>query len=113
MLLVTRGVFEEMKKNNKNKNKEGQLIDNEYYIDFSLEGKGYRVIIGDESDEELGNTLLFEVNSLKAKNSNGEYTSDSLNEVQKKLSEKDGAWVNTYLGELSVAQAAPQTPGKQ
>ncbi|WP_246226436.1 hypothetical protein [Wolbachia endosymbiont of Madathamugadia hiepei] len=29
MLLVTRDMFEEMKKN---KNKEGQLIDNEYYI---------------------------------------------------------------------------------
>ncbi|MDR1139872.1 MAG: hypothetical protein LBJ80_03055 [Rickettsiales bacterium] len=111
-LLVTRDVFEEMKKNNQVKDDNGNAKSGQYYIDFNLGDKNYRVIV-DGKSEELGNTLLLGISSLKAKDSNGKYTLDSLKEVKKELSDKEGSWVNTYLGELSSVQpAASQGPGK-
>ncbi|MGL9717738.1 MAG: hypothetical protein ACR5K9_03450 [Wolbachia sp.] len=108
-LLVRRDVYEEMKENNKNKDKDGNVIKGEYYIDFSLDKKDYRVIIGDASTQELGNTLLFKIDSLEVKGNDGKYVSASNKPPEELGLNKEGAKeVNTYLGELSVARAASQ-----
>ncbi|MDG7055090.1 MAG: hypothetical protein LJD31_00850 [Wolbachia endosymbiont of Menacanthus eurysternus] len=105
-LLVRRDVYEKMKENNKNKNKEGQLIDDEYYIDF-FKDKNYRVIVGDKPTQELGNTLLFEIDSLKVKNDKGEHVLINNKPSEELGLDKEGAKeVNTYLGELSSVQPA-------
>ncbi|MCM1001737.1 hypothetical protein [Wolbachia pipientis] len=109
MLLVTRDVFEKIKENNKNKDKDGKVIEDQYYVDFNLGGKDYRVIVGGQSTEELGNTLLFETYSLEVKGADDKYT--QVKDESKKLEElglnKDGAKeVNTYLGELSSVTPA-------
>ncbi|MDR0288630.1 MAG: hypothetical protein LBH78_01030 [Rickettsiales bacterium] len=105
-LLVTRDVFEEMKKNNQVKDKQGQ-----YYIDFSLNSKDYRVIVGDQFKEQ-GNTLLFTIDkdSLKVKDSNGDFTGEKLETLGLK---QKGDEINTYLGELSSVTPAGQGQGKQ
>jgi len=106
-LLVTRDVFEEMKKNNQVKDKQGQ-----YYIDFSLNSKDYRVIVGDKFTEERGNTLLFKASSLEVKNDKGEYVLTNNKPSGELGLDKEGAKeVNTYLGELSV-QATGQGQNK-
>ncbi|MDG7052507.1 MAG: hypothetical protein LKM45_01310 [Wolbachia endosymbiont of Alcedoecus sp.] len=113
-LLVRRDVYEKMKENNKNKNKEGQLIDDEYYIDF-FKDKNYRVVVSGEPNEEQGNTLLFEIDSLKVKGDDGKYAplADKNNELETLGLKQSSDEINTYLGKLSSVTPVQEGKGKQ
>jgi|GEM_PF-3773570 len=108
-LLVRRNVHEDMKKNNQVKDDNGNAKPGQYYIDFNLGDKNYRVIVGDKPTIELGNTLLFKISSLEVKNDDGKYASmTNQSKALEALGLQQGNEVSTYLGELSVAQAASQ-----
>ncbi|MFP3033679.1 MAG: hypothetical protein ACEY3M_22130 [Wolbachia sp.] len=111
-LLVTKEVYEEMKKDNQVKD---NVEEGKYYIDFSLEGKNYRIIVDElDSDETIGNSLLLITNSLEVKNKEGKFEAVDKEEWDETLGlNKDGAKeVNTYLGSLIVEQVASQQQGK-
>ncbi|WP_265023398.1 hypothetical protein [Wolbachia endosymbiont (group A) of Epistrophe grossularia] len=111
-LLVTKDAFREIARNNQVKDEEGKVEKDKYYIDFSLEGKNYRIIVDiDQLTKTLGNTLLFKIDSLKEKNDEGKFEAVNETKWSKTLGlDKDGAKeVNTYLGQLiSVEQVASQ-----
>lgn len=109
-LLVTKEVYEKMKKNNQNKNDKGEVVEGEYRINFSLDGKDYYVTgkIGD-GKAEFGDTVFLDINSLAVKNNKGEYvpisyTNKHLEELG--LNKEENKGVNTYLGSLIVEQVA-------
>ncbi|QOD38332.1 hypothetical protein [Candidatus Wolbachia massiliensis] len=109
-LLITRDVFEEMKANNQVKDNQGNVKEGQYYIDFSLGDKSYRVIIGDKFTKEQGNTLLFNINSLIVKDGD---KSTEIKDADKILAElgldKEGAKeVNPYLCSVVVEQPAQE-----
>ncbi|WP_353273888.1 hypothetical protein [Wolbachia endosymbiont (group A) of Ennomos erosarius] len=111
-LLVTKEVYEEMKKDNQVKD---NVEEGKYYIDFSLEGKNYRIIVDElDSDETIGNSFLLITNSLEVKNKEGKFEAVDKEEWDETLGlNKDGAKeVNTYLGSLIVEQVASQQQGK-
>ncbi|MDE5056264.1 hypothetical protein OZD68_01425 [Wolbachia endosymbiont of Drosophila bicornuta] len=108
-LLVTKDAFREIARNNQVKDEEGKVEKDKYYIDFSLEGKNYRIIVDiNQLTSILGNTLLFKIGSLKEKNDKGKFESVNETKWNKTLGlDKDGAKeVNTYLGSSIVEQAA-------
>ncbi|WP_264718675.1 hypothetical protein [Wolbachia endosymbiont (group A) of Lasioglossum morio] len=111
-LLVTKDAFREIARNNQVKDEEGKVEKDKHYIDFSLEGKNYRIIVDiDQLTKTLGNTLLFKIDSLKEKNDEGKFEAVNETKWSKTLGlDKDGAKeVNTYLGQLiSVEQVASQ-----
>ncbi|WP_265035835.1 hypothetical protein [Wolbachia endosymbiont (group A) of Anomoia purmunda] len=112
-LLVTKEVYEEMKKDNQVKD---NAEEDKWYIDFSLKGENYRITVDGQfdNDETIGNTLLLSINSLEVKNKEGKFEAIE-EEWDKTLGlDKDGAKeVNTYLGQLiSVEQVASQQQGK-
>ncbi|WP_264338514.1 hypothetical protein [Wolbachia endosymbiont (group A) of Cheilosia soror] len=112
-LLVTKEVYEEMKKDNQVKD---NAEEDKWYIDFSLKGENYRIAVDGQfdNDETIGNTLLLSINSLEVKNKKGKFEAIE-EEWDKTLGlDKDGAKeVNTYLGQLiSVEQVASQQQGK-
>lgn len=112
-LLVTKEVYEEMKKDNQVKD---NAEEDKWYIDFSLKGENYRIAVDGQfdNDETIGNTLLLSINSLEVKNKEGKFEAIE-EEWDKTLGlDKDGAKeVNTYLGQLiSVEQVASQQQGK-
>ncbi|MDG7055959.1 MAG: hypothetical protein LKM44_00470 [Wolbachia endosymbiont of Meromenopon meropis] len=107
MLLVTRDVFENIKENNKNRDKDGKIVDGQYYVEFNFGNKNYRVIIGNRFTEELGDALLFGIHSLKVKGEDGKY--DQVKDENRRFEELGlkgsvADEVNTYLGELSSIQ---------
>ncbi|OAM00684.1 hypothetical protein [Wolbachia endosymbiont of Dactylopius coccus] len=114
-LLVTKEVYEEIKKNNQVKDEKGKVKDGKYYIGFSLEGKNYRIIIGDQFDEAAGNTLILEIDSLEVKNKEGKFETVNKTEWKKTLGlDKEGAKeFNTYLEKAIVEQVASQEQKKQ
>lgn len=97
-----------MEKNNQVKDEKDNVEEGKYYRDFSLEGKNYRVIVGNHAINTLGNTLLFGIDSLKEKNDEGKFNPVEQQKWNETLGlNKDGAKeVNTYLGSLIVEQAA-------
>ncbi|KAB2978256.1 hypothetical protein DEF52_02045 [Wolbachia endosymbiont of Nasonia oneida] len=108
-LLVTEDAFREIVRNNQVKDEEGKVEKDKHYIDFSLEGKNYRIIVDiDQLTKTLGNTLLFKIDSLKEKNDEGKFEAVNETKWSKTLGlDKDGAKeVNTYLGSPIVEQAA-------
>lgn len=112
MLQVTKEVYEEIKANNQNKDKDGKTVEGEYRINFSLEGKDYYVTgkIGD-GKAEFGDTVFLDINSLAVKNDKGEF--EPIADQSKKLEElglnkEENKGVNTYLGSLIVEQVASQ-----
>ncbi|WP_264723355.1 MULTISPECIES: hypothetical protein [unclassified Wolbachia] len=110
-LLVTEDAFREIARNNQVKDEEGKVEKDKYYIDFSLEGKNYRIIVDiNQFTNKLGNTSLFEIDSLEVKNKEGKFETVDKTEWNKTLGlEKEGAKeVNTYLGSLIVEQVASQ-----
>ncbi|WP_246165642.1 MULTISPECIES: hypothetical protein [unclassified Wolbachia] len=110
-LLVTKDAFREIARNNQVKDEEGQVEKDKHYIDFSLEGKNYRIIVDiNQFTNKLGNTSLFEIDSLEVKNKEGKFETVDKTEWNKTLGlEKEGAKeVNTYLGSLIVEQVASQ-----
>ncbi|WP_341818284.1 hypothetical protein [Wolbachia endosymbiont (group B) of Ennomos erosarius] len=115
-MLVTEDAFREIARNNQVKDEEGKVEKDKYYIDFSLEGKNYRIIVDiDQLTKTLGNTLLFKIDSLKEKNDEGKF--ETVNETKWSktlgLDKKGAEEVNTYLGQLiSVEQVASQQQGK-
>lgn len=116
MLQVTEEVYEDIKANNKNKDKDGKTVESEYRINFSLDGKDYYVTgkIGD-GKAVFGDTLLLDINSLAVKNDKGEYvpisdTSKQLEELG--LNKKENKGVNTYLGSSIVEQFASEGQAK-
>lgn len=117
-LLVIKEVYEEMKKNNQVKDEKGKVEDGKYYIDLSLEGKNYRIIIGDQSFVTLGNTLVFKIDSLEMKNKEGKFETVNKTEWKKTLGlDKEGAKegakeFNTYLEKAIVEQVASQEQKK-
>ncbi|MGL9717643.1 MAG: hypothetical protein ACR5K9_02950 [Wolbachia sp.] len=115
VLLLTRDVLDEVKENNQHKDEKGQLIANEYCLYFNLEGKSYRVIVGDNATDELGNTLLLNINSLEVKNDEGKYVpiSDKSKQLEElDLNKNDAKEFNTYLGSVVVEQAG-QSQGQK
>ncbi|MBV2146669.1 hypothetical protein NMD99_02075 [Wolbachia endosymbiont of Listronotus oregonensis] len=110
-LLVTKEVYEEIKKNNQVKDEKDKMK-GKCYIDFSLEGKNYRIIVG--SFSSAGNTLLLSISSLEVKNKEGEFEAVNKTEWNKTLGlDKDDAKeVNTYLGSLIVEQVASEEKAK-
>ncbi|MFT0819849.1 hypothetical protein JM189_02170 [Wolbachia endosymbiont of Nasonia vitripennis] len=73
-LLVTEDAFREIARNNQVKDEEGKVEKDKYYIDFSLEGKNYRIIVDiNQFTNKLGNTSLFEIDSLEVKNKEGKF----------------------------------------
>ncbi len=113
MLQVTKEVYEEIKKNNQHKDEKGNVEEGKYYIDFSLEGKNYRIIVGDQPINTLGNTLSFNIDSLEVKNKEGKFEAAKEGQNETLGLNKDGAKeVNTYLGSLIVEQVASEQKGK-
>ncbi|GFT22510.1 uncharacterized protein NPIL_455771 [Nephila pilipes] len=112
-LLVTKEVYEEMKKDNQVKD---NAEEDKWYIDFSLKGENYRITVDGQSDndETVGNSLLLIINSLEVKNKEGKFETVDKTEWNKTLGlDKEGAKeVNTYLGSLIVEQVASQQQGK-
>ncbi|MGL5029070.1 MAG: hypothetical protein ACRC6C_03070 [Wolbachia pipientis] len=110
-LLVTKDAFREIARNNQVKDEEGKVEKDKYYIDFSLEGKNYRIIVDiDQLTKTLGNTLLFKIDSLKEKNDEGKFEAVNETKWSKTLGlDKDGAKeVNTYLGSVIAKQVAQE-----
>ncbi|MDX5462446.1 MAG: hypothetical protein O7157_02670 [Wolbachia endosymbiont of Tetragnatha montana] len=107
-LQVTKEVYEDIKANNKNKDKDGKNVEGEYRINFSLDSKDYYVTgeIGD-GKAVFVDTVFLNINSLAKKNDKGEYVSIS-DEVKRLeelgLNKKENKGVNTYLGSLIVEQ---------
>lgn len=114
-LLVRRDVYEEMKENNQVKDDNGNAKPGQYYIVFNLEDKNYRVIVGDKFTKELGNTLLFAIDSLEVKGADGKYApvTGKNKELEALGLKEQGDEINTYLGELSSVQPAQQGKGKE
>lgn len=112
-LLVTKEVYEEMKKDNQVKD---NAEEDKWYIDFSLKGENYRITVDGQfdNDETVGNSLLLIINSLEVKNKEGKFETVDKTEWNKTLGlDKEGAKeVNTYLGSLIVEQVASQQQGK-
>ncbi|WP_264729875.1 hypothetical protein [Wolbachia endosymbiont (group B) of Episyrphus balteatus] len=73
--------FEYIKKHNQNKNQDGNVISDEYRIDFSLGSNSYYITA--TSKEMNNNDGLLKINSLGRKNDEGKY--DLINEYEKKL----------------------------
>lgn len=116
MLQVTKEVYEDIKANNKNKDKDGKTVESEYRINFSLDGKDYYVTgkIGD-GKAVFGDTLLLDINSLAVKNDKGEYVpiSDTSKQLEGLgLNKKENKGVNTYLGSSIVEQFASEGQAK-
>lgn len=112
-LLVTKEVYEEIKKNNQHKDEKGEVIKDEYRIYFSLEGKNYRIIVGDQPINTLGNTLSFNIDSLEVKNKEGKFEAAKEGQNETLGLNKDGAKeVNNYLGSLIVEQVASEQKAK-
>ncbi|WP_353285388.1 hypothetical protein [Wolbachia endosymbiont (group A) of Beris morrisii] len=114
-LLVTEDILMEMARNNQVKDEEGKVEKNKYYIDFSLEGKNYRIIVSiSQFINRLGNTLLFKIDSLEVKNKEGKFETVDETEWNKTLGlDKKGAEeVNTYLGSPIVKQVASEEKAK-
>ncbi len=110
MLQVTKEVYEEMKKNNQNKDKDGNVVKDEYRINFSLGDKNYYITgeIGD-GKAAFSDTVFLDINSLAVKNDKSEYVpiddkSKQLEELG--LNKEENKGVNTYLGSLIVEQVA-------
>ncbi|MGL9759401.1 MAG: hypothetical protein ACR5LA_11920 [Wolbachia sp.] len=114
-LLVTKEVYEGMKENNQVKDEKDEVEKGKYYINFSLEGKSYRIIVGDQHDVLAGNTLLLNINSLEVKNEEGKFETVNKTEWKKTLGlDKEGAKeFNTYLKKAVVEQAASKEKGKE
>ncbi|MDR2609613.1 MAG: hypothetical protein LBC06_03400 [Rickettsiales bacterium] len=113
-LLVRRDVYEEMKKNNQVKDDNGSAKLSQYYIDFNLGDKNYRVIIGDKLDEERGNTLLFKTYSLEVKGTDDKYAlvANKNKELEALGLKQSSDEINTYLGKLSSVTPAGQGQGQ-
>ncbi|WP_250296650.1 hypothetical protein [Wolbachia endosymbiont of Oedothorax gibbosus] len=115
MLQVTKEVYEDIKANNKNKDKDGKNVEGEYRINFSLDGKDYYVTgeIGD-GKAVFADTVFLNINSLAKKNDKGEYVSIS-DEVKRLeelgLNKEENKGVNTYLGSL-IAEVEQVDKGK-
>ncbi|MFP3036014.1 MAG: hypothetical protein ACEY3A_03290 [Wolbachia sp.] len=111
-LSVRRDIYEEMKKNNQIK--DGNAKPSQYYIDFNLGNKNYRIIVGDQFNEEQGNTLLFKTYSLEVKGDDGKYAQvTSKDKESEALGLKQSSdEINTYLGKLSSVTPAQQGKGK-
>lgn len=112
LLQVTKEVYEEMKANNQNKSEKGEVIKDEYRLNFSLEGKNFYVTgkIGN-GKAVSADTVPLDINSLAVKNDKGEYVPISATEKQLEelgLNKKENKGVNTYLGSLIVEQVAQQ-----
>lgn len=70
------------------------MEEGKYYIDFSLEGKNYRIIVDDQpiNNMMMGNTLLFKIDSLEVKNKEGKFETVDETEWNKTLGlDKNGA----------------------
>ncbi|WP_245611029.1 MULTISPECIES: hypothetical protein [unclassified Wolbachia] len=108
-LLVTKEVYEEMKKDNQVKD---NAEEDKWYIDFSLKGENYRIAVDGQfdNDETIGNTLLFKIGSLKEKSDEGKFEAVNETKWNKTLGlDKDGAKeVNTYLGSVIAKQVAQE-----
>lgn len=116
MLQITKEVYEDIKANNQNKNGKGEVIKDEYRINFSLAGKDYYVTgkFGD-GKAEFGDIVSLDINSLAKKNDKGEYVPISDNQKQLEelgLNKKENKGVNTYLGSLIVEQVASEEKAK-
>ncbi|WP_353283212.1 hypothetical protein [Wolbachia endosymbiont (group A) of Pogonocherus hispidulus] len=116
MLQLTKEMHEDIKANNQNKNEKGEVIKDEYRINFSLEGKDYYVTgkIGD-SEMEFYNIVFLDIDSLAMKNDKGEFKliadqSKKLKELG--LNKEENKGVNTYLGSLIVEQVASEEKAK-
>ncbi|QKX01416.1 hypothetical protein GOY13_00265 [Wolbachia endosymbiont of Cruorifilaria tuberocauda] len=108
-LQVTGDEFEYIKKNNKNKDKDGKSIDGEYRIDFSnSDGRECYVIVVSEKSKEMGNTLLLNITSLNMKDDDGKYVTQA--DMLKALGlDKTGAKeFNTYLNSIIIGQPVSQ-----
>ncbi|QKX01289.1 hypothetical protein GOY14_03090 [Wolbachia endosymbiont of Dipetalonema caudispina] len=102
-LQITRKEFEYIRKNNKNKDKDGKIIEDEYRIDFiNSDGKECYVIITSEKSKEIGNTLLLNISALNMKSDDGKYIIQT--EILKVLGlDKVGAKeFNTYLNSVII-----------
>lgn len=112
-LLIRRDVYEEMKKNNQVKDDNGNARSGQYYIDFSLNSKDYRVIVGDQFKEQ-SNTLILKVSSLEVKGDDSKYApvANENKELEALGLKQQGDEVNTYLGKLSSVTPARQGQGK-
>ncbi|WP_250294758.1 hypothetical protein [Wolbachia endosymbiont of Oedothorax gibbosus] len=112
ILQVTKEVHEEIKKNNQVKDDTGKAKGGKYYIAFSLENNNYRIIVGDNPKETIGNTLIFNIDSLEEKNKEGKFEKVGKAQLNTPLDKEGAKEVNTYLGSLIVEQVASQQQGK-
>lgn len=114
---VAEAVLKEIKENNKNKDKDGKVIEGEYRIDFTnSEGKECYVIVTSEKSQGMGDAEFLSIKSQAMKNSSGEYGSIDESNLLKTLGlgtgEKDAKVFNTYLEKVVVQAAQSQEQNK-
>ncbi len=112
-LQMTKKEFEYIKRNNKNRDKDGRIVEGEYRIDFAnSEGKECYVIVTSEKSHEMGNTLLLNISSLNMKNNEGKYVAQTDMSKALGLDRVGAKEFNTYLNSVIVGQTVGQEQTK-
>ncbi|MDF0607372.1 hypothetical protein HSX44_00385 [Wolbachia endosymbiont of Onchocerca gibsoni] len=112
-LQVTKKEFEYIKRNNKNRDKDGRIVEGEYRIDFAnSEGKECYVIVTSEKSQEMGNTLLLNISSLNMKSNEGKYVAQTDMSKTLGLDRAGAKEFNTYLNSVIVGQTVDQEQAK-
>ncbi len=112
-LQVTKKEFEYIKRNNKNRDKDGRIVEGEYRIDFAnSEGKECYVIVTSEKSQEMGNTLLLNIRSLNMKSNEGKYVAQTDMSKTLGLDRAGAKEFNTYLNSVIIGQTVDQEQAK-
>ncbi|CCF78185.1 hypothetical protein wOo_05320 [Wolbachia endosymbiont of Onchocerca ochengi] len=112
-LQVTKKEFEYIKRNNKNRDKDGRIVEGEYRIDFAnSEGKECYVIVTSEKSQEMGNTLLLNISSLNMKSNEGKYVAQTDMSKTLGLDRAGAKEFNTYLNSVIIGQTVDQEQAK-
>ncbi|WP_353288581.1 hypothetical protein [Wolbachia endosymbiont (group A) of Pogonocherus hispidulus] len=118
VLRITKGEFKYIKENNKNKDKDGNLIDDEYRIDFvNQKGKEGYVIVQESINDMVPDIMLLLIKSRAMKNDEGgEYVpignGKLVNELGLRTKENDARVFDFYLQEAVVEQVASEEKAK-
>lgn len=117
VLQITEGELKYIEENNKNKDKDGNLIDDEYRIDFvNQKGKEGYIIVTKIHREVLAAIMLLPIKSQAMKNDEGEYVpignGKLVNELGLRTKENDARGFDFYLQEAVVEQVASEEKAK-
>ncbi|WP_265035531.1 MULTISPECIES: hypothetical protein [unclassified Wolbachia] len=120
VLQITKGELKYIEENNKNKDEDGNLIDDEYRIDFvNQKGKeGYIIVTKTQEaiNDMVLDIMLLPIKSQAMKNDEGKYVlignGKLVNELGLRTKENDARVFDFYLQEAVVKQVASQQQGK-